>query len=126
MTVFNRGRAALADEDGAGRVAPLVGDRTDLAAFEARVAGPFDCAIEMRCFTPAEAASTVRAFRGRARQVLFCSTVDVYQKPAARYPVTEDEPRDTLRVWGPPGTMRVPMAGPASKRRLPTPPALTW
>ncbi len=86
------GRSASAGSDG---VAQIVGDRTDLADFEAKVAaaGPFDCAIEMRCFTPAEAASAVRAFRGRARQVIFCSTVDVYQKPAARYPTTEEEPR---------------------------------
>ncbi len=91
VTVFNRGRARVEEGDG---VAQIVGDRTDAARFEAQMAeaGPFDCVIDMRCFTPAEAESATRAFRGRAGQYIFCSTVDVYNKPAARYPVTEEEP----------------------------------
>jgi nucleoside-diphosphate-sugar epimerase len=91
VTVFNRGRAVAARD---GRVAQIVGDRTAAARFEAQIAaaGPFDCSIDMRCFTPAEAESAVRAFRGRARQVILCSTVDVYHKPGTRYPITEDEP----------------------------------
>ncbi|CAA9590441.1 MAG: hypothetical protein AVDCRST_MAG18-5035 [uncultured Thermomicrobiales bacterium] len=90
ITVFNRGRSGF---EGGDRVAQIVGDRTDLARFEAQMveAGPFDCVLDMRCFTPAEAESAVRSFRGRAGQYLFCSTVDVYNKPAARYPITEDE-----------------------------------
>ena len=92
VTVFNRGQTTFAGE---GSIRQLTGDRTDLPAFEAVVggAGSFDCIIDMRCFTPAEAESAVRAYRGRAPQVIFCSTVDVYAKPAARYPVTEAEPR---------------------------------
>src|SRR4051812_41768041 len=91
LTVFNRGRAPLVAGD---NVAQIIGDRTDAARFEAQMAeaGLFDCVIDMRCFTPAEAESAVRAFRGRTRQLIFCSTVDVYQKSAARYPVTEAEP----------------------------------
>ena len=91
LTLFNRGHAPLAEGD---RIAQIIGDHTDAARFEGQMAeaGQFDCVIDMRCFTPAEAASAVRAFRGRTRQLIFCSTVDVYQKPAARYPVTEAEP----------------------------------
>lgn len=91
VTVFNRGRAQ--GEPGK-TVAQVVGDRTAAAQFEAQmaVAGSFDCVIDMRCFTPAEAESATRAFRGRTGQYIFCSTVDVYNKPAARYPVTEEEP----------------------------------
>lgn len=70
----------------------IVGDRTDFAAFEAmmREAGTFDCVIDMVCFKPEEAESALRAFAGRTSQYIFCSTVDVYTKPAANYPVTED------------------------------------
>src|SRR6476619_1993685 len=83
VTVFNRGQTALDVADAAGRLRQLTGDRTDLLAFETTIAGAgsFDCIIDMRCFTPAEAASAVRAYRGRTAQVIFCSTVDVYAKP---------------------------------------------
>lgn len=79
VTHYNRGRRAAAPPDGVRRIAG---------------AGPFDCVLDMICFTPEEAESAVRAFRGRAGQVIFCSTADVYRKPAGRYPVREDEPRD--------------------------------
>jgi nucleoside-diphosphate-sugar epimerase len=70
------------------------GDRTDFAAFEAQLAGlgTFDCAVDMVCYRPAEAETAVRALRGRCGHYLFCSTVDVYQKPYLRYPVREDHP----------------------------------
>lgn len=73
----------------------IVGDRNDCAAFEAQVAkaGRFDAAIDMVCFRPEQAESAIRAFRGRAEHYVFCSTVDVYTKPAPRYPVREDAPR---------------------------------
>jgi nucleoside-diphosphate-sugar epimerase len=54
---------------------------------------PFDCVIDMVCFLPEEAKSSIRAFRGRVRQYIFCSTMDVYTKPAKRYPIKEDEER---------------------------------
>ena len=34
----------------------------------------------------------MRAIRGRTGQLILCSTAAVYQRPASRYPVTEDEP----------------------------------
>jgi nucleoside-diphosphate-sugar epimerase len=73
----------------------IEGDRNDYAAFEAQIGeeGPFDAAIDMVCFRPEQAESAIRAFRGRAAQYVFCSTVDVYTKPAPRYPVREDAPR---------------------------------
>ena len=92
VTLYNRGqREAVLSGD----VKRIVGDRTDTTRFEAQMAeaGSFDCAIDMVCFTPGEAASAIRAFRGRVGQVIFCSTVDVYTKPAARYPVREDAER---------------------------------
>jgi nucleoside-diphosphate-sugar epimerase len=94
VTVVNRGQTDAPLPPG---VAHLVADRTDLAAFEATMAatGPWDCVIDMRTFTPAEAESTARAFRGRTRQLIFCSTVDVYAKPATQYPIGDGEPRST-------------------------------
>jgi nucleoside-diphosphate-sugar epimerase len=82
-------------------VAQIVADRTDALAFEAAMAaaGPWDCVIDMRTFTPAEAESTVRAFRGRTRQLIFCSTVDIYAKPATTYPIGDDEPRSTAGTF---------------------------
>ena len=73
----------------------LVGDRTQHAAFEAQMAdvGPYDAVIDMVGYAAEDAASAVRAFRGRVGQYLFCGTVDVYTKPAACYPVSEDFPR---------------------------------
>ena len=59
-------------------------------------AGPFDCVIDMICFTPEQAQSDVRAFRGRAGHFVFCSTVNVYTKPAVDYPITEDFERKPI------------------------------
>lgn len=91
LTLFNRGQSEARIPVGATIVQ---GDRSDEAAFEAQIAalGHFDCVIDMICFTPAQAEATVRAFRGRTDHLIFCSTVDVYNKPANRYPIIEAEP----------------------------------
>ncbi|MFO7695555.1 MAG: NAD-dependent epimerase/dehydratase family protein [Anaerolineae bacterium] len=85
---YNRGRSAstLADE-----VHLIQGDRTAASQFEAQVseAGPWDCVIDMICYTPEEAASAVRALEGCTAHYVFCSTVDVYTKPSVRYPIVE-------------------------------------
>jgi nucleoside-diphosphate-sugar epimerase len=92
VTLFNRGHAEVEVPTG---VTVMRGDRKDTAAFERAMAaaGPFDCVIDMICFLPADAESTVRAFGGRTRQLVFCSTVDVYTKPAVSYPVREGAER---------------------------------
>jgi nucleoside-diphosphate-sugar epimerase len=91
VTLFNRGKSDAAIPAG---VRQLQGDRTDLTAFEAGMAeaGSFDCVIDMICYRPEEAESLVRAFAGRTGHLIVCSTVDVYAKPASRYPIREDEP----------------------------------
>lgn len=95
VTHYNRGRA---DSQLADAPATLHGDRQDFAAFEAQMAGvgPFDCVIDMVCFTPEEAESAVRAFRGRTDHFVFCSTVDVYTKRPPVLPITEETPREPL------------------------------
>jgi nucleoside-diphosphate-sugar epimerase len=88
VVLYNRGlRSSLVEGD----YKTITGDRTDFASFEKQMeeAGMFDCVIDMICYMPEEAESAVRAFEGRAGQYIFCSTVDVYTKPAAVYPITE-------------------------------------
>ncbi len=89
---YNRGRA---DSQLAVTPPTIVGNRKEFAAFERQMAeaGPFDCVIDMIGFLPEEVESAVRAFRGRTSHFIFCSTVDVYSKPANRYPITEDAER---------------------------------
>lgn len=73
-------------------------DRKDYPAFisKCREIGPFDCVYDMITFTPEDANSSVEAFANNAKQVVFCSTVDVYTKLADRYPVKEDGERNAL------------------------------
>lgn len=98
VTLYNRGASKARVPEG---WKSITGDRRDFAAFETQMeeAGTFDCVIDMICFRPEEAESDVRAFAGRTGQLIFCSTVDVYAKPAPRYPITEDTPRHQP-PWG--------------------------
>jgi nucleoside-diphosphate-sugar epimerase len=76
VTVLTRGlrESALPPE-----VVRLSGDRSDLDAVVARQgAARFDAVIDMICFATEQAEETVRAFRGRCAQLLFCSTVCTY------------------------------------------------
>jgi nucleoside-diphosphate-sugar epimerase len=99
VTLYNRGVTP-------SRVPPstkvLYGDRQDYTAFEKQMhdAGHFDCVIDMVGYDPGDAESVVRAFRGRIGQLIFCSTVDVYRKPAMRYPYTEAEVYGGLNTYG--------------------------
>jgi nucleoside-diphosphate-sugar epimerase len=92
VTLYNRGQRAA---DIPGDVARILGDRTEYGAFEAQMAdaGPYDAVIDMVAFQPEDVESAIRAFGGRIEQYVFCSTVDVYTKPAGCYPVREDAER---------------------------------
>ncbi|MEM2930755.1 MAG: NAD-dependent epimerase/dehydratase family protein [Thermoproteota archaeon] len=89
VTIYNRGKTTANIPSNVKRI---VGDRRKYPFFERQMEKlePFDCVIDMVCFLPEEAESTIRAFRHRARQYIFCSTVDVYTKPAKKYPVREE------------------------------------
>ncbi|MGC9348166.1 MAG: NAD-dependent epimerase/dehydratase family protein [Anaerolineae bacterium] len=93
VTLYNRGKrmSDIPDKD----VSRILGDRTEYAAFEAQMAeaGTWDAVIDMVAFVPDDVESAIRAFRGRTQQYIFCSTVDVYTKPADVYPVTEEAER---------------------------------
>jgi nucleoside-diphosphate-sugar epimerase len=59
----------------------------------------WDAVIDMVCYQPDEAQALLDAFRGRAGQLIVCSTIDVYAKPAAHYPITEAEPHTPLNDY---------------------------
>jgi nucleoside-diphosphate-sugar epimerase len=88
VTLFNRGKQTPAWLHGAKVIA---GDRTQRADFRAKLEGlgPLDCVIDMICYEPEDARCAIEVFRRRTRQFIFCSTVDVYTKTPANYPVTE-------------------------------------
>ncbi len=87
---YNRGARS---QEFLGQVTTLTGDRYDHTAFEAQMAdqGSFDCVIDMIGYSPTDVESLLRAFGGKTGHLIFCSTVDVYARPASTYPVTEKE-----------------------------------
>jgi nucleoside-diphosphate-sugar epimerase len=95
VTLFNRGKTPR--RFGAGATMVTV-DRNDEDAFLRAAAqnGPFDCVIDMICFTPEQARASVRAFSGRTKHFINCSTVNVYRRPADIYPIREDARREPL------------------------------
>jgi len=104
VTLFNRGQteARLADP---GRVRHLRGDRRDFTAFEGQMQaeaarGRFDAVIDMVAFAPAEAESLLRAFAGRTKQIVVCSTVCVYGGPMTKLPASDDEPHRPVTDYG--------------------------
>lgn len=98
VILYNRGRS---NSEAPASVQIITGDRRDYPRFEAQMAdlGRFDCVMDMIGFRPEDAESAIRAFRGCTTQFLFCSTVDVYQKPARVYPIPPDAPRGGLNDY---------------------------
>ena len=80
----------------------LLGDRRDYEKFDQMMkkAGSFDCVIDMFCFSPSDAESTIRSFRGKTSQVIFTSTVDVYTKKEIGYPLNEHSERKPSPSFG--------------------------
>lgn len=99
LTLYNRGKTDVRLPQG---LKVIKGDRNDFKDFENQMAelGRFDCVIDMVCFKPEQAESDIRAFTGRTGQLVFCSTVDVYTKPPAVFPVVETHERHALSDYG--------------------------
>ena len=70
----------------------ISGERKDLILFKKQFfeGGDYDCIIDMICFEPEDAVKDADLFRNRTKQFVFCSTVDVYPKNVACYPVSEE------------------------------------
>lgn len=91
VTTYTRGETAATLP---ATVRQLHGDRNDTAAFQRTMGAESpDCVIDMICFTGAQAKQTVAAFKNRIDRLIFCSTVDVYERPPPKNPVTETSPR---------------------------------
>jgi len=104
VTLVNRGVTPVRFA-GAERVRMLRGDRHDFAAFEQQMRDAtarhrFDAVIDMVAFQPAEAESLLRAFAGRVKQIVVCSTVCVYGGPMTRVPAADDEPHRPVTQYG--------------------------
>lgn len=99
LTLYNRGET----EPRLPKVYRAIkGDRNNLKNFERQMSelGNFDAVIDMICFHPKQAESDIRAFKGRIGQLIFCSTVDVYTKPPATFPVVESHERKSCTDYG--------------------------
>ncbi len=99
LTLYNRGETEARLPEGHQ---VIKGDRNELKSFENQMqnAGHFDCVIDMVCYRPEHAESDIRAFKGRIGQLIFCSTVDVYTKPPATFPIEETHERQALSDYG--------------------------
>ena len=86
-SAVERVRADREAEDGAG-------------TFGARISAlGADAVIDMICFTPESAAQLAEALRPSRPLLLHCGTIWVHG-PAARVPITEDEPRTAFGEYG--------------------------
>lgn len=99
VTHLNRGQTPTRV---AGEVPVLKVDRRDREAFEAAVrrGGPWDGVIDMIGYTPDDAQSLMRACEGVCGHLVFCSTVDVYDKKHARYPTRPEDAYGGLTQYG--------------------------
>ncbi len=99
LILYNRGKSEVRIPNGATYIH---GDRKDYAIFEAQMdaEGPFDVVIDMVGFVPEDAESVIRAFKGKIKQFIFCSTVCAYGGPATHYPIKEDEPLAPISNYG--------------------------
>ena len=98
VTLYNRGKSFLLPHP---QAKVIHGDRMNYHAFERQIAeaGFFDVVIDMIGYQPEDGESAIRAFSGRTGHFIFCSTVDVYRKPAVRYPYVEEEPYGGLNTY---------------------------
>ncbi len=80
VTLLNRGRRAPAV---ASRVTTVVGDRDDPVFLRGVAeAERYDAVVDFLCFSPAQVASALAAFGGRAGQYVFISSASAYRRPA--------------------------------------------
>jgi nucleoside-diphosphate-sugar epimerase len=98
VAVFNRGQRKSRLPDG---VAYLQGDRKEYPAFEAAMQGiDVDAVIDMIAYGPEDTRSAIRAFQGRVRHFIHCSTVCTYGVTLSKLPADEEEPLRPISDYG--------------------------
>jgi nucleoside-diphosphate-sugar epimerase len=98
VTVFNRAKRKSRLPEG---VTYLQGDRKDYPAFESAMREiECDAVIDMIAFAPEDTLSAIRAFRGRVRHFIHCSTVCTYGVTLTRLPADEEEPLRPISAYG--------------------------
>lgn len=98
VTLFNRGQRPSRLPAGAHT---LHGDRKDYPAFERAFEDQsFDVVVDMVAFHPDDSASAIRAFAGRTKQFIHCSTVCVYSGTTEQIPTSETEPYHSIGSYG--------------------------
>jgi len=91
VILFNRGKRTTPNSSD---VRQIIGDRNDRTAFREQLQREqFDAVIDMICFTPDDARSTVETFGGRIQQLIICSSSLAYQRPYRAVPIREDVER---------------------------------
>lgn len=101
VTVFHRGRTPLKERG----VMEVIGDRRDRPLFEASMralaaARRLDAVFDLISFNREDAASAVRAFRGRVKHFLHCSTVCAVGVPTTKVICDEGEPYHPISGYG--------------------------
>ncbi len=98
VTVYNRGVTPWRIPK---TVKEIKGNRWDAPAFENQMKDvQMDAVIDMVAFAPENADSLLRAFTGRAKHLVVCSTVCVYGGPMTKLPATDDEPHRPVGEYG--------------------------
>lgn len=97
VTVFHRGHRPLRWKN----VMEILGDRYDEPAFEATVGSfKFDAVFDFISFQEAHAKSAVRAFAGKVKHFIHCSTVCAVGVPTTKIICEEDEPYRPISGYG--------------------------
>lgn len=91
LTVLNRGKTSHTPLPAGTEV--LHADVRDRAAVEAALAGrSFDAVVNWIAFTVPQVEQDLAVFAGRCGRYVFISSASAYEKPARRWPITEETP----------------------------------
>jgi nucleoside-diphosphate-sugar epimerase len=97
VTVFHRGTTPLRERG----VLEVIGDRKNRPLFEAAMrALKVDAVFDLISFSVEDAASAVRAFRGRVKHFIHCSTVCAVGVPTTKVICDEMEPYHPVSGYG--------------------------
>lgn len=97
VTVYHRGRLPLRETG----VMEILGDRQNRGLFEATMkAFRWDAVFDLISFSREDAASAHRAFAGRVKHFLHCSTVCAVGVPTLKLVCDEDEPYHPISGYG--------------------------